>query len=210
MVVSGDHRLLSDRGWKHVTGTEWTGPEQRPHLTLNNCLLGVGRFVAGPKQEHEYRRGYLCGMVRGDALFKRFAYLKGTSWNVTHGFRLALTDAEPLARTRDYLAAEGVPTRDRVFSAASATRRELRSISADSRRSFEMIERLIEWPDKPGDEWIRGFLAGIFDAEGHLGQVIRISTSDPEIIGWTTRCLAALGLPYILEPPRPNGVRNVR
>src|SRR5437868_3482484 len=44
LVASGDHRFLSNRGWKHVTGTEW-GPLCRPHLTLNNKLMGTGRFA---------------------------------------------------------------------------------------------------------------------------------------------------------------------
>nr|WP_243229083.1 Rv2578c family radical SAM protein [Microbacterium sp. CIAB417] len=39
IVASGDHRFLTDRGWKHVTSGE-TG--QRPHLTTNNRLLGFG------------------------------------------------------------------------------------------------------------------------------------------------------------------------
>ena len=41
LIASGDHRFLSDRGWKHVTGTE-QGRNCRPHLTLNNRLLGIG------------------------------------------------------------------------------------------------------------------------------------------------------------------------
>jgi hypothetical protein len=35
LVTSGDHRFLTERGWKHVTGAE-QGPDQRPFLTLNN------------------------------------------------------------------------------------------------------------------------------------------------------------------------------
>src|SRR3712207_1779142 len=31
LIASGDHRYLSDRGWKHVTGAVG-GPAQRPHL----------------------------------------------------------------------------------------------------------------------------------------------------------------------------------
>src|SRR5579871_108475 len=30
LIASGDHRFLSNRGWKHVQGAEW-GPAQRPH-----------------------------------------------------------------------------------------------------------------------------------------------------------------------------------
>ncbi len=33
IVVGGDHRFLTGRGWKYVTGTEAGGPLQRPHLT---------------------------------------------------------------------------------------------------------------------------------------------------------------------------------
>ena len=66
LVASGDHRFLTERGWKHVTGAE-QGPEQRPFLTVNNKLMGVGAFAEPPKDSAAYRRGYLCGMIRGDA-----------------------------------------------------------------------------------------------------------------------------------------------
>ena len=62
LVASGEHRFLSDRGWKHVTGAG-PGPRQRPHLTPNNKLMGVGGFAEPPKHEAGYRRGYLCGMI---------------------------------------------------------------------------------------------------------------------------------------------------
>jgi len=39
ITASGDHRFLTDRGWKHVADAE-TG--RRPHLTLNNRLMGFG------------------------------------------------------------------------------------------------------------------------------------------------------------------------
>src|SRR5215469_4585511 len=65
LVASGDHRFLTERGWKHVTGAE-QGPLQRPFLTVNNKLMGMGGFAEGPKDCVAYRRGYLCGMIRGD------------------------------------------------------------------------------------------------------------------------------------------------
>ncbi len=40
LVTSGDHRFLSDRGWKHVTGTGYA-VEQRPHLVTGDELLAV-------------------------------------------------------------------------------------------------------------------------------------------------------------------------
>src|SRR3954451_1022712 len=44
IVASGDHRFLTGRGWKHVTGA-MGGPGQRPYLTTNDSLLGFGRTM---------------------------------------------------------------------------------------------------------------------------------------------------------------------
>ena len=46
------------------------GPDQRPYLTTGNSLLGFGAMVEPPKVDDDYRRGYLTGMIRGDALLK--------------------------------------------------------------------------------------------------------------------------------------------
>src|SRR5256885_1204119 len=58
LVASGDHRFLSDRGWKHVTGAEH-GAMRRPHLTVDNALTGTGQFASSPRDTADYRRGYL-------------------------------------------------------------------------------------------------------------------------------------------------------
>ncbi len=39
LIASGDHRFLTERGWKYVTGRT-CGDGQRPHLTTGNSLLG--------------------------------------------------------------------------------------------------------------------------------------------------------------------------
>jgi DNA repair photolyase len=48
LIASGDHRFLTSRGWKYVVGAE-QGRLQRPHLTLNSKLMGVGTL--GPAIE---------------------------------------------------------------------------------------------------------------------------------------------------------------
>ena len=210
LIASGDHRFLSDRGWKHVTGAEH-GHDRRPHLTLGNSLLGIGRFPEAPKVDDDYRRGYLCGMVRGDATIGHRDYVRtnGRSWT-QHQFRLALTDLEPLHRSQAYLANLGVTTKLFDFSPATETRRPLRGIRTQARAAVETIESIISWPREPSESWTKGFLAGMFDAEGHLGQVVRISNRDPEVLDWVMRSLERLGFRPVLEPARSNGVRNVR
>ena len=62
LVCSGDHRFLTERGWKHVIGTEWGAPLQRPFLTVNNKLMGVGGFAEPPKATAAYERGYYAAL----------------------------------------------------------------------------------------------------------------------------------------------------
>src|SRR6185503_14086103 len=93
---------------------------------------------------------------------------------------------------------------------ATETRRALRGIRTSARAAVESVESMISWPTEPSESWTKGFLAGIFDAEGHLGEVVRIYNSDPVILDWVMRSLERLGLRPVLEPARPNGVRNVR
>ena len=57
LIASEDHRFLTGRGWKYVTGTE-QGSTRRPHLTTTNELLGVGGFAETPKESPAYRLGY--------------------------------------------------------------------------------------------------------------------------------------------------------
>jgi DNA repair photolyase len=208
LIASADHRFLTQRGWKHVLDAAG----QRPHLTLNSELLGVGTLAAPPKHDADYRRGYLTGMIRGDATLGTYHYDRpGRTSGDVHRFRLALADVEPLERTQRMLEAEGVPTTRFAFTPASATRREITAIRTQARPSVDRIKTLIEWPSGPTDQWRRGFLAGIFDAEGsHSRGILRIVNGDPEIVERTECSLRHFGFTAVLEPVRANGVRCVR
>jgi DNA repair photolyase len=207
LLTSGDHRFLTDRGWKYVTGA-MCGPLQRPYLTTGNKLMGVGAFADQPKDSVEYRRGYLCGMVRGDGSLGVCPHRNSQ----VHQFRLALADTEALDRARDYLASMAVTTATFTFSEASETRRMVMAIRTSMRDQVRFIEWLTRWPTSPSMDWRRGFLAGIFDAEGSYSQGIwRMSNTDRAIIGWTIACLYALGFKVVVEPARnANGLRVVR
>ena len=71
LITSADHRFLTDRGWKHVRAGGHPDARQRPHLTTDSTLMGVGGFAEPPKDCTEYRRGYLCGIIRGDGRARR-------------------------------------------------------------------------------------------------------------------------------------------
>jgi DNA repair photolyase len=204
LVSSGDHRFLTQRGWKHVTGTERSGPLQRPFLTTGSKLMGIGGFAEPPKQTQDYQRGYLCGMIRGDATIGHCSYPpRRGGGDRAHPFRLALADQEGLTRTTAYLAAAGVSCHEFPFSEGSAARRPMMAIRTAREDQVSTIERLIAWPANATPDWRKGLLAGIFDAEGsYSGGILRISDTDPAIIGWLVSSLEEFGFQFTVEPVR--------
>jgi DNA repair photolyase len=198
-VTSGDHRFLTERGWKFVTNTT-VGPD-RPHLTTANKLMGTGAFAQVTSDDADYRRGYLCGMIRGDALLGEYNYPReGRSHGKQYQFRLALCDLEALARTRNYLLDFDVSTCGFAFQAAVGARRAMQAIRTHSFTNVQAIRALIAWPSATTSTWSAGFLAGMFDAEGSLSQgVLRISNTDQQIIDCICRCLRHFQFRFVIE-----------
>ena len=194
LIVSGDHRFLSDRGWKHVLNSE-RGEPDRPHLTTRNRLIGTGEFAPQPDHDAEYRRGYLCGVVRRDGSLAAHECVRARgSGSTGYRFHVALADLEALRRARKFLAAADVDTGPRVLRLAAGAEREITAIGARSAASFTRISDLIEWPLLPSLQWCRGFLAGIFDAKGSRSAfAVRIANTDPQILAWTEACARRLG-----------------
>jgi DNA repair photolyase len=147
LIASGEHRFLTERGWKHVTG-DMRGPGRRPHLTTGNKLVGTGAFATPPKHLAEYKVGYLCGLVRGGG-----------------------REPEALARSREYLGELDIASNE-----------------------------LLDLPQTHGNEWVKGFLAGVFDARGVHGRgIARIATTTGELTRLTANALRRLGFAYVIE-----------
>ncbi len=212
LITSADHRFLTAvRGWKYVIGTGH-GPDQRPHLTRNNKLMGVGAFSEPPKATADYRRGYLCGIIRGDAHVGYYNYNgPGKPGGEYYRFRLALADSDALDRTRDYLSRVGIACGTLTFAEATENRRRMEAIRYSGRNEVTAIQALIGWPSEPTQEWRKGFLAGIFDAEGSHSGSLRIASCNRDMIGWIVSSLALLGFRHVIEPTKqPNGMTYVR
>jgi DNA repair photolyase len=143
LVSSGDHRFLTADGWRYVTG----GAE-RPHLAVGDRLAGTGGFAGTgavdppPLRSADYRRGYLCGAVNGPQPTGR--------------------DGRSMARVCECLDALGVAVWRSGFH------REPSGGARHALATADPIEDLTRWPATLTDDWRKGFLAGIFDAEGGL------------------------------------------
>ena len=165
-----------------------------------------------PVVDDDYRRGYLCGLIRGDAHLGTYRYERpGRAPGTVHRFRLALADGEALDRGREYLARFGIGTTRFAFAAATGAHRAMTAIRTQTRGNHERVTELIAWPVLPSMSWIKGFLAGIFDAEGSCGgQALRIANTDEEMLRWITACLGRLGFDNVLERRRNSRLSVVR
>ncbi len=208
LITSGDHRLLTVRGWRRVAGAGHGGA-RRLHLARHDELLGTGRFDRPPDDSPDYRRGYLCGLIRGDERLVSLEGLRpdGTRWT-DRGLRLALADLEALRRARTFMGSAGMSAGELVVDGTTGYR--------PTRRAHELTPvaaagDLRAWPIDPSDEWRKGFLAGIFDAAGASdGVALRIVGADRAVAGWTIACLAGLGFDAIEERAGPDRRRVIR
>jgi DNA repair photolyase len=208
--ASCDHRFLTDRGWKFVTGA-MQGNGRRPYLTINNELMGIGAFARSPQKCRDYQQGYLCGLIRGDGLLASYTYERARRVHGNqHQFRPALIDEEALRRAGEYLLSFGVATRGFVFQEAVAGKRSMRAIRTHARANVERIREIVAWPSAPSDSWCKGFLAGIFDAEGSYCGALRISNTDQAIIDHVVLGFDRLGFDYVIEHLRRNRFRPMR
>ena len=209
LIASADHRFLTERGWKFVAPAE----KQRPHLTLNNTLMGFGAVPSASNHEHssEYRRGYLCGLIRGDGHLGVYRYTRPGRANADqHRFRLAMADGEALDRATGFLSAFGIGTDRFLFQAGTSIRRRMEAIRTSAKASVAAISRLIEWPERPEGDWARGFVSGIFDAEGSFdGSTIRISNTDRRMIDVLRDCLGGQSFDSVVETPKRSTLKPV-
>ena len=73
LLASDEHRFLTRRGWKHVIGSE-NGRASTAASDRRLSAAGSGRLGRPPGTTHDYRRGYLCGMIRGDGTSRSSQY----------------------------------------------------------------------------------------------------------------------------------------
>jgi DNA repair photolyase len=220
LVCGGDHRFLAERGWKYVTGAGLGALRRRPRLSAGHRLVGPGGFAEPPKQTAAYRRGYLCGLIRGDGSVGHYSYpqrLPAADRSYLFGLALAEPGSdEARARTADYLARASIGCTDFVLTEEGhqgepgawepSRRRQVTAIRTSGPDQARTLEWLMSWPEHPGADWHKGFLAGFFDARGsYRDGILRIYPADPEIGGWLLCSLQSLGLDAVVERPHTPG-----
>jgi DNA repair photolyase len=85
-------------------------------------------------------------------------------------------------------------------------------LQTSAREKVTAIKEAIAWPRSASESWCKGFLAGIYDAEGsHSCDLVRIANTDRTIVDWTTWCLRRFGFDFaVVDSGRANGPKYVR
>jgi DNA repair photolyase len=189
LVASGDHRFLTDRGWKHVTGTE-NGRLRRPHLSLNNKLIGTGHFADPPELGVKLHRDAALGVVSIKALdyeLPMYDITTGTGDFIANGIVSHNCFARP---THDYLGLNiGEDFERRIVVKVNAVER-VRAELADPRWSGESIAMGTNTdPYQPAEGKYR-LTRGIIDALVAARNPFSILTKSTLILGDLDRLAA--------------------
>lgn len=190
-ICSEDHRWLTERGWKFTR-----------RLTLNNKVRVFAAPILTPKISDLYCRGYLAGIIRGDGSLHRYDY----SDKYQHQFRLAMNDTEAIDRAMTFLGRFDVKVTRFDFQNGSGG--TMPAIRANSRFAFTTIVGLMVRVDD--DEWMRGWLAGIFDAEGGTTKALRIHNTHYEILEQVESAMKRFDFKTIRDKEHENGCVSIR
>jgi DNA repair photolyase len=199
VVTTAEHRWLQARDFR------WSRTEQlAPGRQLRYLPVTVRQAI-----DDDYRVGYLTGLTLGDGTFR---YEPGWRSNrlgfPRASWRIALVDDEPLRRVVDYLRCFAVEAHLRPFSDATTDRRALRKVEIRSLSRLAIVHALVR-AERDTPSYRRGFVAGFFDAEGHSGDVLRISQVDLSLLERVRRYAGGLGFDLQLEP-RPGVASTLR
>jgi DNA repair photolyase len=117
-----------------------------------------------------------------------------------------------LRRVGGYFMDAAAHTRELALQSAGGPRQARSTMRSQARAGFEVIAEMISWPPVPNDSWCKGFLAGIFDAQGSCDDgVLRIGNTDVQVIESVMSCLAHLGFTGAAEDEDwASGMRSVR
>lgn len=151
----------------------------------------------------DYKIGYIAGMTEGDGTFKM--PVPGKTYQESQWYwRVALVDVKILKRVRQYLRSLGIRLSIKPFNL------EMNKLETRQGKILGKIYVFLN-PEIISEEYSRGYLAGIFDAEGSWHRSnLRIYNSSKILINKIIANAGYLGFTFIEEDypsKKGNGVR---
>lgn len=199
VVTTAEHR------WLQARDVRWARTDQLPQGRRLRHLP----VVAGLPDDDDYRVGYVAGLSVGDGTFRyQPDWRSDELGHPAARWRVARVDAEPLGRLLDYLRVLAVEAAVRPFDGGPRARKPLRRVEIRSLTTLAIAARLLH-VDRDTPSYRRGFVAGVFDAEGSNSDSLRISHRDVAVLERVRRYAWSFGFPFTVES-RPGGVSTLR
>ena len=173
VICSQNHRWLTNHNrWRSLGN----------HLHIGTEIKKIYLHSSCQEVSEAYKKGYLRGIILGDGTMgiyqtkKQSIIRNGRHYNYSpktvHKFRLSMKDISAIERAKEYLNYFGIQVFKHIHMG-------LYSIRKDGKNSFETIKKIISPDEEP--EFLRGYLAGMFDAEGSFSQgILRIHNKNLE------------------------------
>ena len=194
--ITDNHPVLNGRG-------KWT---QAKNLRENTGMVMSIRTVPNRVIDiynPDYIKGYFLGMWLTDGSHNAYEYDTG----IMYRMRLAVKDDEIISRMKEYCDFLNFDYTIRDFVISEKENLSKPAIFSSKQTNFDFINNLqsqlpqdIENPD-----YLRGFVAACYDAEGHIDKdnyTLSISNSDPIILDTWEKGLAYFGFNYIRDLPK--------
>lgn len=199
LLITPNHRVLTDRNvWENSTRTFMEIGNLFPGKILyRDPLHEVAAECLPPEEDDKYKQGYLIGLLKGAGtyLFRRRKVYRGYR---AYSIRFVAKSREAICRAREYLEYFGfnMTWKEGVeVSPGSGLCEEC--IESYTKETYDKIRELCAGVYKKhcSESYLKGFLAGIFDACGDINdaRVIRLGNDREDIVPEIERCLERLG-----------------
>jgi uncharacterized protein len=194
--ITKNHPILTRRGknsWREA-GRYKIGQEVR-------CLSNPD-IINIDYNDINYIKGYFIAMMLGDGSTKKYVGKNG--YNVFK-IRLAVKDDEIIDRMKEYIKILEVDMYLKDFRISTFEGDVYKpALFANTEKVYNKIKQIIEenFCINESFEYYCGFLAGIYDAEGHIDKdsgTIRICNSNQNILNTTKKGLDLLNIKWVLE-----------
>ncbi|MBK5239836.1 LAGLIDADG family homing endonuclease [Clostridium sp.] len=148
-----------------------------------------------------YQIGYFVSMWQGDGSYKKYIDKRGYK---QFKIRLAVKDDEIISRMENIMKVLDIDYYLYDFKVSSKFNIIKPSIFANTEKVYNQMIKIIDdnFKINKSVNYYKGYLAGIYDAEGHIdkkGNTIRICNTDIDIIKEIEEGLKVINIPYCVE-----------
>jgi len=205
LYLTDDHPVLCSRsiGWRAVKYIRGAYSTLRgiPNTIINTSNTDI--------YNKDYIDGYFIAAMWGDGSYKTYIYEYGEQLQQHFRTRFAVKDEEMMKRMEEYFKILNLPYNLRKFKISEKDNLEIDAIFSSTEQVYNYLvvaqEKAIT--STHSIDFYRGFLAGAYDAEGHIdtvGNFIRISNSDLDFIQICMKGLELLNIPFTFDKDKPS------